>query len=48
MTAVRDLACPPVVTIVGESLWKLTHLIAEPAERIVVLMPKKLAGCKSR
>lgn len=44
MSAVRYLARPPVVTIVEEWIWKITNVIYDRVERIVVLMPTKPAG----
>ena len=35
---------PPVVVAVDESIWRLTHVIDDPAERIVMTMPRKPAG----
>lgn len=40
----QALSRPPPVVAVDESIWKLTHVIDDPAERIVVVMPRKPAG----
>lgn len=34
----------PSVVAVDESIWKMTHAVDDPSERVVVLMPRKPAG----
>lgn len=38
------LSGPLVAVAVDESIWKMTHAIDDPAEWIVVIMPRKPAG----
>lgn len=41
MSSNHALSRPTVVTVVNESIWKLTHVIDDPAEFLVDLKHKK-------
>eukprot|EP00171_Calliarthron_tuberculosum_P005941 IDg5941t1 len=44
MESSRLLARAPTVAAVDESMWRATHVVQDPADRVVVLMPRKPAG----
>ena len=44
MCSARVLGRAPAVMAVDESIWRRTHVIDDPAEHIIMLMPRKPAG----